>query len=158
MAKQKTNIDAIEVGKWALLIGLFYAGYKTLQKLGLINTEQETKEEETNAAIDTKNWAQPNFYLKNPPANKLKVLKTAAAANGIALLIYESYDAFDDDEEQMQGALKQLNYKEQYSQVAAAFYSKYTEDLTRFLKAHFSESELFPVWQHIENLPLYKNK
>ena len=158
MAKQKTNIDPIEVGKWALLIGLFYAGYKTLQKLGLINTEQETAEEETNAAIDRKQWAQPNFYLKKPPANKVRVLKTAEAANGIALLIYESYDAFDDDEEQMQGALKSLTYKEQYSQVADAFYSKYTQDLTNFLKAHFNESELYPVWQHIENLPLYKNK
>lgn len=158
MAKQKTNIDAIEVGKWALLIGLFYAGYKTLQKLGLINTEQETKEEETNAAVDEKNWAQPNFYLKKPPGNKIKVLKTSAGASGIALLIYESYGYFNDNEEQMQGALKQLTYKEQYSQVAAAFFSKYAEDLTRFLKAHFSESELYPVWQHIENLPLYKNK
>jgi hypothetical protein len=155
---KKTNIDAIEVGKWALLIGLFYAGYKTLQKLGLINTEQETAEEETNAAVDRKQWAQPNFYLKNPPNNKVKVLKTTAGANGIALLIYEAYDVFDDDEEQMQGALKQLTYKEQYSQVAAVFYNKYTEDLTSFLKAHFSESELYPVWQHIENLPLYKNK
>jgi len=155
---KKTNIDPIEVGKWALLIGLFYAGYKTLQKLGLINTAQETAEEEANAAVDRKQWAQPNFYLKNPPTNKVRVLKTSAGANGIALLIYEAYDAFDDDEEQMQGALKQLTYKEQYSQVAAAFYNKNTEDLTSFLKAHFSESELYPVWQHIENLPLYKNK
>jgi len=155
---KKTNIDAIEVGKWAILIGVVYAGYKILQKVGLINTEQETAEEETNAAVDRKQWAQPNFYLKNPPNNKVKVLKTSAGANGIALLIYEAYDTFDDDEEQMQGALKQLTYKEQYSQVAAAFYNKYTEDLTSFLKAHFNESELYPVWQHIENLPLYKNK
>jgi hypothetical protein len=155
---KKTNIDPIEVGKWALLIGLFYAGYKTLQKLGLINTEQETAEEEANAAVDRKQWAQPNFYLKNPPNNKIRVLKTTAGANAIALLIYEAYDVFDDDEEQMQGALKQLTYKEQYSQVAAVFYNKYAEDLTSFLKAHFSESELYPVWQHIENLPLYKNK
>ena len=58
----------------------------------------------------------------------------------------------------MQGALKSLTYKEQYSQVAAAFFNKYTEDLTSFLKAHFNESELYPVWRHIENLPLYKNK
>jgi hypothetical protein len=155
---KKTNIDPIEVGKWAILIGVVYAGYKILQKVGLINTEQETAEEETNAAVDRKQWAQPNFYLKNPPNNKVKVLKTSAGANGIALLIYEAYDVFDDDEEQMQGALKQLTYKEQYSQVAAAFYNKYTEDLTTFLKAHFNESELYPVWQHIENLPLYKNK
>jgi hypothetical protein len=155
---KKTNIDAIEVGKWAILIGVVYAGYKILQKVGLINTEQETAEEETNAAVDRKQWAQPNFYLKNPPNNKVKVLKTTAGANGIALLIYEAYDVFDDDEEQMQGALKQLTYKEQYSQIAAAFYNKYTEDLTSFLKAHFNESELYPVWQHIENLPLYKNK
>jgi len=157
MAKEN-KIDAFEVGKWALIIGLFYAGYKTLQKLGLINTEQETKEEETSAAVDSKQWAQPSFYLKNPPANKIKVLKTQSAADSIAFLIYESYDAFDDDEEQMQGALKQLTYKEQYSQIAARFFALYAEDLTRFLKAHFSESELYPVWQHIENLPLYKNK
>lgn len=157
MAKEN-KIDAFEVGKWALIIGLFYAGYKTLQKLGLINTEQETKEEETSAAVDSKQWAQPSFYLKNPPTNKIKVLKTQSAADSIAFLIYESYDAFDDDEEQMQGALKQLTYKEQYSQIAARFFALYAEDLTRFLKAHFDESELFPVWQHIENLPLYKNK
>ena len=159
MAKTlKNGINYIETGKLVLFGAGLLILYKILKGTGIIKTGQEAAAQNLNENVDFFKWSQPNFYNQQPPANKVRVLKTQSAADSIALLIYESYDAFDDDEEQMQGALKQLTYKEQYSQIAARFFALYAEDLTRFLKAHFSESELFPVWQHIENLPLYKNK
>ena len=70
----------------------------------------------------------------------------------------DSTGILNDCEECMQGLLKQINYKTQYSFIADNFLRKYGQDLTGFLKNYFSESELFPVWQHLNNIPTYKKK
>lgn len=158
MAK-KQNIDPFEVGKWILLGSGVFLIYKTLKGLGLIKTgaeaqaeAQEQQAESTNLTIDQNTWTKIDFW-KKAPKGYTTLLMPVAGANYIAKQVWDSYGTFNDNEEQMQGALKMIRYKTQYSQVADRFVTIYKEDLTLFLKAHFSATELFPVWDHLEKLP-----
>lgn len=159
MPKQK--IDPIEIGKWALLGTGVFILYKTLKGLGLIKTgaaaqeqAQEEQAESTNLTIDEKDYTLINYWRK-APTGYAPTLIPMAGTDYLAKQIFNSYGGalFDDNEEQMQGALKTLKYKTQYSWLADRFLTIYKEDLTLFLKAHFTANELYPVWRHLDNLP-----
>lgn len=161
----KKEIDPIQVGKWLLVGGGLFVGYKILKGLGLIKTgleeqastqasNQEAQAEITNLNIEDKNWTNINYY-KQTPSGYNTMLMPQQGADYIAKQIWDSYGSWysDDNEEQMQGALKMIRYKTQYSQVASRFFSIYQEDLTAFLKEHFTSTELYPAWSYLDKLP-----
>ena len=168
---QKQKIDPFEIGKWALLIGGVYAGYQILKKLGIIKTgaeaqaenlssEQQGQADLLNLTITEKDYTNVNFYKKPAPKGYVVALMPKQATDYLAKQIWDSYGSWysDDNEEQMQGAIKTLRYNTMYSFLADRFYSLYNEDLTLFLKEHFSTNELYPVWSYLNSLPAYKKK
>ena len=157
MPKQK--IDPIEIGKWALLGTGVFILYKTLKGLGLIKTgsgleeeEKEEKAESTNLTIEEKDFTLINYW-KKAPVGYYATLIPMSGTDYLVNQIWNSTGTFNDNEEQMQGALRTLKYKTQYSWLADRFVTTKKEDLTLFLKNNFSANELYPVWRHIENLP-----
>lgn len=157
MPKQK--IDPIEIGKWALLGTGVFILYKTLKGLGLIKTgaaaEEQAQEEQaeiTNLSIDEKDYTSI-YYWKKAPTGYAPTLIPMAGTDYLVNQIWDSAGTFNDNEEQMQGALKTLKFKTQYSWLADRFLTTKKQDLTLFLKNYFSANELYPVWRHLENLP-----
>ncbi len=152
MSKEKIN--PFDILKWGATIAAFYIGIKTIKGLGLL----PSKESNLNENIESKNYTSPNFWKIAPPVNKLVVLLTTNAVNTLIKDIWRSVGFFNDCEECIIGVFKQLNYKTQYSYLAQKFYEQKGKDLTAFLKEHFNDKELYPIWKHLDNLPTYKNK
>jgi hypothetical protein len=158
---ENKKVDPIEIGKWGLIIAGGFILYKTLKGLGLIKTgaaaqeeAQEEQAESTNLTIDEKEFTTINFWKKAPNGYR-PTLIPMTGTDYLAKQIWDSYGSWysDDNEEQMQGALRTLKAKTQYSWLADRFLTVYKEDLTLFLKEHFTPEELYPVWRHLENLP-----
>ena len=86
------------------------------------------------------------------------MLFTKAYTDKIVKDIYDSTGFFNDCEECIKGALKNIKYKTQYSYIADKFYLKYGKDMTAFIKDAFNANELYTSWQYLESLPSYKKK
>ena len=108
----KQKIDPIEIGKWALLGTGVYILYKTLKGLGLIKTgaavqeqAQEEQAQSTNLTIDEKDFTLINYW-KKAPTGYAPTLIPMAGTDYLVNQIWNSTGTFNDNEEQMQGALK----------------------------------------------------
>ena len=147
--------------KWALFIAVALILWRVLSKFGVIGVKSEEEKQEDEATsinlnIEFKEWTNPNFYRKKAPKGYVVPLIPVTGADYIAKRVYDSHGIFNDDEEMMQGALKLIRYRSQYSWIADRFNTLYRADLTSWLKNYYSENELYPVWRYLENLPIYK--
>lgn len=150
--------DPLELAKYGLLAVGFYMAYRVMKGAGLIPSASDAQAADLNLKIDFKDYTKPEFYKKAPPAGYEAPLFTAAATDKLITDIYKSTGVFNDCEECIVGAIKSINYKTQYSWLAANFYKKYKKDLTSFIKEYFNEKELYPAWTHLEALPVYRKK
>jgi hypothetical protein len=142
---------------------LIYVAYKVLKFFGLFS--KDGKEQTLNESIENKQWADINFWKKNPPSGYTKVLFPMSITDEICNDLYDSFSStgtsiftfgiVQDNEEKMIATLKKLSFQTQYSWVAYRFAQLYNLDLTATLKKYFSDEELFPAWYHIDNLPTY---
>jgi hypothetical protein len=136
----------------------FYLVYTLFKGIGIIKSPEQQAAETANAAIDFKEWTKPNFYKQPAPAGYSIILFTQSFADKLTKDLKDSTGVINDCEECMQGILKQIKYKTQYSFLADNFFKKYGQDLTAFLKDYFNEKELYPAWKHLNEIPTYKKK
>ena len=150
------NINPIEVAKWgAVLLGGFLL-FKVLRGTGLLPDKTEQKANDLNNSVTTEKWTNSNFWKLQAPAGYQSMAFTVVSTDNLITALWDSTGTFNDDEEKMQGTLRQINYKSQYSWLAYKFYEKYGKDLTGYLKDAFSAEELYPVWSYLNTLPTYK--
>ena len=85
----------------------------------------------------------------------LKVLKEDAAKK-IAKLIDDAWGFWDDDEDAVYAAFRQLKDKVQVSQVVAAYQKYHSTDLWGKLESKLSSTELETVTNIVDDLPNYR--
>lgn len=128
---------------WVLPVGLLVVAYfgiiKPLtEKLGLTKSpEDREREKDIDAAIKKDGW-NPNFYksyLTNPAnAGKKVCLKTSASLDALAKQISDAWGTFNDDENAIYAALRQLRSHVQLSQLCERYALRYKTDLLTRLK------------------------
>jgi len=108
------------------------------------------------AAQDPTTFWNVNFWKKNVPATIL----TLSAAKNMADIIYNSFGAFDDNEEQAIGVFKSLKFQTQASFLSDIFSQTYKQDLLTFLrggnwpKDRLSDAQVSEINSFIEKLPI----
>lgn len=142
---------AKEVGKdvagkavaWAAGIGAVYFLIirPVLQSVGVIKTKEEKQQEkqEQEYATGSNSPFNPAYYKQ---AGSGALLVTKAVALQLAKELYDAHGFFNDDEEQVYGALRQLKAKTQLSWVADVFYQQYKQDLYTYLRSFLDDSEM----------------
>jgi len=132
-----------------LYAALFGAAYflvlkPILQKLGI---EKTTEEREDLEAIKQIDFGKPNenpfsgrLFLVNMPVGT--ILLTAASSLKLAEKIRGSFTNFGDNEQQVIGIFRQLKTQAQVSNIADAFFKKYSLDLWTFLKTGTPDSDV----------------
>ena len=156
MEDTSNKITPKDVVSWALAGAALFAIYKVLKGTGLITTGQDKEAEQLNDTALFEDYTKPTFWKQTPPAGK-KVVTYADSEKWIDDM-WNTTGFFNDDEEAMVNLIRQLQYKTQYSFLADKFAQEKGEDLTAYLKNYFSESELYPVWKHLKDLPTYAKK
>jgi hypothetical protein len=147
---------AIEVAKkvaiWGTGITLTYLFVirPIFQKVGLIKTQDEKNQEkqEQDYSSSATSPFNPNYYKSVSGAQ----LVTKANAQAIAQTLYDAHGLFNDDEQAVYGALRQLSYKTQLSWVADVFYQQYQQDLYQYLRNFLDDSEMSIVNSIAANL------
>lgn len=155
----KLDRETVKIG---LLIAGAYLGYEyvikpVLEGVGLKDTADERDQEKTqrqteNLAISKDYW-NPSFFRK-PPSGFQSLILTQAWADGLAAQIWNSAGWFNDDEEKIFGAFRQLDYRTQVSFLAARFFERYGKDLYTWLRdSVLNQAELNTVLQITNKLP-----
>jgi hypothetical protein len=137
-------------------IGLAYFGVidPVLKFVG-IKDDEETKNIDQIEVDPGTPWSI-NFWTKVPGATVL----TRASAVALANVIYDSFGYFNDNEEQVKGAIKSLKFKTQLSYLAMVFYELHKQDLLTFLRGgiwpqdRLSDSDLSELISYVNKLPL----
>lgn len=127
-----------------------------MEFLGL---KDDKDEKETNenlaaaaAAAASGNWFSPSYYK----SSKDPKLVDAASAKNLAKTIYDSVGYVYDNSTKAAGAIKQLSYKSQVSQVADVFQKEYSHDLKAFMDTAFDTDDqkktLASIYNYVKNL------
>jgi hypothetical protein len=137
-------------------IGLVYFGVldPVLKFVGIKDDEETKKIDQVEVDPGTP-WSI-NFWKNVPGAT---VLHRAYAVQ-LANTIYNSFGYFNDNEEQVKGAIKSLKFKTQLSFLAMVFYEIYNQDLLTFLRGgmwpqdRLSDNDLSELISFVNKLPL----
>lgn len=138
---------------WVVGIGAVYflAVKPVLEKVGIIETSEDKQRNTASLTYGTSLQSpfSPNYYKSQGQYAKLI---TRASAEALAKRMYDADGYFNDDETQVYGALRTLQYKTQVSWVADVFNQKYKKDLYQFLKAFMDDAEMDVVHGIVNNL------
>lgn len=134
-----------EILKWGIVVVIFFAIYKIMQKIGIVKTQSEI----TASKLDLQDYTSKDYWKQKSPA---KVF-TKSTTDQLIAKILASHHWYNDDEEQMVSALKSIKYKTQYSWLVDNFQKAVGEDLTAWLRNYFSDKELEVPFNWIANLP-----
>ena len=163
--QSKFNIQPKDVIQWGLVIVGGIVIYKTMTKLGLINTLTEAKIEERKEELEQQveesqfvDWTSPVFWKKPAPAGFQVAVYPGDYASKWAGDMYATDGFITNDKTEMTRLLRSIEYRCQYSFLAYAFSVRYGKDLTTWLKEKFSTEELAPGFEHLNKQPLYKKK
>ena len=179
-------MKADELNKWIVpglkLAGgvtILFAGYKLLQKVGLIKTNEETTataNEESATADTTKIQTAKSIIAFNPSyrtaivkayvnkygstgATKFDTAKqikfTQSQVNSLIKSIYDCKGTFKDDKSKLLTVFKDIQTQYQLSYIAGIFKSVYSKDLYTYLQSFLNEDELLPIQNIVKNYPLY---
>lgn len=152
MAKK---IDVNIILPYVLVGGAIFAGYKLLQKLGLIKTASEAAASNAASVLQTANFFAQDYY-KTGGAGTL--ILTNAAADFLAKSVYDSKGYFNDDEDKLFGVFKSLKTKSQVSYLADIFYQKYRRDMITYIRSFLNDNEMLTLKNIVDKLPNYKVK
>lgn len=151
--------SSIPKGVWYILgagvLGILgytvYKGSKTVDSItsavGLTDSEEDKEVEAFQKTTDYRNGFDPNYYKK--VGSDLSDEQAATHAEAI----YDAFDFFDDDEEEIYGVFRRLNKLADLSKVCDAYYKDYTEDLYQVLVDGLSSEEMTIV---IDMIKQYK--
>ena len=125
-----------------LVIVLFYVLLlrPILIKIGIIKSADDKKRENEEKQLGTSPDSpfSPSYYKGRSGA----LLITRATAQKLADEIADSYGWFDDDEERIYGALRQLKAKTQLSFLSEVYYQRHHQDMYQKMRDKLDDSEL----------------
>ena len=160
--KNNDQTQKIFIGIAGAFLGYQFIIKPILEKLNLKDTAAEVEDKKTTEnygggggkTIESNPW-NPNFIkilsqsLKQ--GQQLLLLKVATL-NSLALTIYDakasfnsSLPFFQDNEEAVYGALRQITAQTQLSQLATVFNQKYERDLYEYIKGFMNTEEIATV-------------
>jgi hypothetical protein len=143
-----------------LIIGGGFLGYKfllvpLLESLNLMDTKEEREAEQTTSEygggsgkpIDQNPWSPKyiTYVLTQLRTGQSAALLTVAGLNKYAKQIYDAKTWYNDDEEAVYGALRQLSSNTQLSQLAGHFQTNFKKDLYEYIRSMFNDAELAVV-------------
>lgn len=151
MANAKTD----QYLPFILVAGVVFAGYKLLQKIGLVKTAADAAAANAASSLQTANYFSTDFYKKGGAGT---MILTAEASDYLAKAVYDSKGWFNDDEDKLYGVFKSLKTKSQVSFLADVFYQKYRRDMISYISSFLNDSELYKLKNIIDPLPNYRIK
>lgn len=133
-----------------IALGYFMIARPILKKIGVIKSAEDRAQEKQEAELSTSQSSpfSPRYYKDKTNV----MLTTRTAAEQIAKTIYKAMGVFNDNEEAIYGALRQLSHKTQLSWVADVFFQLYKEDLYQYMRNSLSDDEMKIVNQIAANL------
>jgi len=146
------NIPFINI---ALAGGIAFAGYKILQKLGLLPTAVEIREKRSVQTSEGATQSANPFSINMRLPSGAWLLKAKDAAK-LADSIYRAHSWYNDNEEAIYGVFRKLQTQSQVSSLSKAFQAKYKEDLYYWLKNILSAGELATVLKIVNAKPKFK--
>jgi hypothetical protein len=150
---KKPNIDPNIIIKASVsLVGLFIV-YKVLQKLGIIKTSEEAKEEKQLANLESSNYWDFNKFLNTVPKGTLVL--TQGGASAYADDIYNAKGVFNDDEDKVFAVFRAMKTQSQVASLAKRFNQKYSKDLYTFVRGFFNDDEMLTIKKLLDSKPKY---
>jgi len=148
----KTKIDQNVLFK----VGLVAVGYFVIVKplfefLGL-KSSKDDKEAADNIE-NFKGW-NPLYFQEVSDAKKKTTYITTAGADKVAKQIFDAFNWYNDNEEQIYGTLRLLKNQVQLSQVCYRYSLIYKVDLGREIQSRLSDSEFTQVVNIVKKFPL----
>lgn len=147
------KLDVNSIMPYVIIGGVIFAGYKLLQKIGLVKTAADAAASNAAASLQNANYFSPDYY-KTGGAGTL--ILTAAASDFLAKSIYDSKGIFNDDEDKLFGVFKSLKTKSQVSFLAEVFYRKYKRDMIAYINSFLNDKEMLTLKNIVDKLPNYK--
>lgn len=147
-SKSPIDPDLVKVGGGLLLVYLF--GRTLMKKLGLLPGASDEADDKALQQAGAEGYFSPNYWKKMTPCTIL----TSAAAASLAKTIYQAKGVFNDDEQAVIGAFRQIRYKTQVSYLAQVFYQTYQQDLYAYVRNFsFDHAELKTIVSFLNTLP-----
>lgn len=132
---------------------------KILEGIGIWDS-QDSKDLD-NASTDPDSWWNPNFWKTKPLTIPYTNPITAATGRALAESIYNSFGAFNDDEESAIAVFKLLPSQAAGSYLSEIFANNYSQDMLTFLRGgnwpqdRLSDSDVNVINNFVNNLPKY---
>jgi len=126
-----------------------YAGYKLLQKIGLVDDEEARKKDVVNAEIAKSiKFFDVDYYKTVPVSNIFK----QSVTDDFAKQIFNAKGFFNDDEDTIFSVFRQQKYRSQISWLAYRFRIMYKTDLYAYLRGFLNNKEILNVFEIIQGL------
>jgi hypothetical protein len=150
---KKDSIDPNIIIKATVSLAAIFLVYKIAQKLGLIPSKDDKKEEANLLALEGSSyWNYNDFLQKAPPGH---ALLTQAGAAAYVEDLWNATGIFDDDEEKIYGVFRAMRTQSQIAALAKRFNQLKTKDLYGYLKDYLNETELLTIKNIIDQKPKY---
>ena len=152
MAEAKFKVDPNLLFKAGLVVAGYFVIVKPLLQYFGLKDDKDDKAAAENIE-NFKGW-NPRYFTDVSAAKKKTTYITTAGADKIAKLIYDSFNWYNDSEEQIFGALRLLVKNQvQLSQVSYRYALMYKVDLGREIQARLSDDEFTQVVNIVNKLP-----
>lgn len=145
-----------------LLVGgvlAFIVVKKILELLGILDDKETVALD--NLSTDPNSFWNPTFWQRIPPNQSYHYPLTESQAAEKCRQIYDSFGAFNDNEEQAINVFKSLHTQANASFIAWKFASLYNEDLLTFLRGgwwpqdRLSDDDVYQISEFVNKLPKY---
>jgi|694.fasta_scaffold12328_9 hypothetical protein len=157
MSKKEININPNLVLAIGGLVLVFFAGRAILKKLGIVQSQQDKREEkELNDAmkeLSSSDYFDPDYWRKGGAGTLLIKNDTA---NLLAERLYNAKGIFNDNESAVYGVFQLLKTRSQVSYLAMIFYQKYNKSMLTYLLEFLNDQEMLTVAKITNKLPNYK--
>ena len=134
------------LGGIILTVGLvgYFGIYRPLgKKLGFV----KTKDDKAADKLEDLSFFNPEIAKSHPS----RVTISENRANTLAKIIYDSDGWFNDDEDNVNGAFREMGSKYNLSYVSQVFINRYNKDMHTYISKFLDSDELSDVYTIIKN-------
>lgn len=131
-----------------LVVGVVAVGYFGVyrplgKKLGFVKTKDDKEADK----LEDLSFFNPELAKSHPS----RVTISENRANTLAKIIYDSDGWFNDDEDNVNGAFREMGSKYNLSYVSQVFINRYNKDLHTYISKFLDSNELSDVYTIIKN-------